>query len=255
MGNGLIAMNGMSTTNGLNTLNGLKGANGLTMANGIPTVNGINTQNGFALMNGWPQKNGLTQLNGSNSSSPSGVGWNSLFVPYQYSETQLGSNNWFDLELLGPEGVGNLENITSIQSNTLDNRHIPEELKKMICNSNKDDDNQGEATFMEYFSTLIQLAWPTNAELWICCNDPAGINAVMPCTTPDYKFNSYEVGFPSPIFAPHFLTEKFERGQQEALTAALIAKFNTVGQHVLMDLHGRFDLGMGMYFVKHLSWY
>jgi hypothetical protein len=45
------------------------------------------------------------------------------------------------------------------------------------------------------------------------------------------------------VLAPHFLTEKFESGQQEALTAAVIAKINTQGQHLVMDLTGRFDLG------------
>lgn len=246
-------MNGLTTANGLTTMNGLMTMNGLPATNGLPASNGLTSLNGLPATNGRPTKNGLTSVNGSNSSSPSQGGWNSLFVPYQYSKTQLASNNWIDPELLGPEGVGNLENFTSIQNNTLDNRHIPEELKMMICTSSMDDNNEDETSFMEYFLTLIRLAWPSNTELWICCNDPAGINAVSSCTEPDYKFNSIEAGFPSPVFAPHFLTEKFERGQQEALTAALIAEFNTVGQHILMDIHGRFDLGMGMYFIKHLS--
>ena len=208
-------------------------------------MNGLTNMNGLTTANGLTSANGIMTNGGSNSSLWE---WNSLFVPSQYSKSQLGSRNWIDPDLLGPDGVGNLASITSIQSNTLDNRHIPKELKMMICTSNRGDDD-GEASFMEYFSTLIQLAWPTNAVLWICCDDPAGVNAVQPCTTPDYQFSSQENGFPSPVFAPHFLTEKFERGQQEALTAVLIAEFNTLGQHLMMDLHGNLDLGIGKHFL------
>jgi len=41
--------------------------------------------------------------------------------------------------------------------------------------------------------------------------------------------------------APHFLTDRFAPGEQEALTAAVIAEFNVLGKHVVMDLHGRFS--------------
>ena len=225
--NVLVSTNGLPTINGLGAINGLGNVNGFGEMNGLQTINGLVSVNGLVQQSGGNEK--ISQ------------GWNALFVPAHFSAVELGSN-WIDSDLLGPLGVGDLENIPSVQNNILDNRHIPEELKMMLCS-----EDEG-VSFREYFSALIQLAWPRNAEFWLCCSDSsAGANSAEACLEPDYKFTSEPEmeGLDPPVFAPHFLTEKFEMGQQEALTAALIAKFNVLGIHLMMDLHGRFDLGLG----------
>jgi hypothetical protein len=192
--------------------------------------------------------NGLASGNDLGAKDFIANGWNALFVPNRFSEMEIGSN-WIDANLLGPEGVGDLVKIPTIQNNILDNRHIHDELKMMLCNQDS------ELKFREYFSALIEMAWPINAELWVCCSDPADANAVATtCLEPDYTFSSKPKveGVEPLVFAPHFLTEKFDAEQQEALTAALIAKFNVLGKHLIMDLRGRFDLGHGKHITAHL---
>jgi hypothetical protein len=153
--------------------------------------------------------------------------WNALFRPSRFSPAELG-RYW----------IG--ENETQ---QIWDNRHIHEELKTMLC---QNDEKDGATPFQTYFAALIELAWPEHAELWVCCSMPAGANATEACPEPDLQFDSQmEDGCAPPVFAPHFLTEQFERGQQEALTAALIAEINVLGKHLEMDFHGRFDLGLG----------
>jgi Collagen triple helix repeat (20 copies) len=241
--NGLTTMNGETTKNGLNTMNGWKGWNGLSGMNGLNAMNGLSGLNGLNGINGLSGINGLTAMNGHDGNSAI-VGWNALLVPARFSQDELGSN-WIDTNLLGSPGVGDLRNVSSVEDGILDNRHIPEDLKEMLCNSAEEED---VLTFRSYFSALIELAWPKTAALKICCSDPAGKNASAACLDPDLIFTSTTPemqDFEAPVFAPHFLTEKFEAEQQEALTAGLIPKFNTVGQHLVMDLHGILDLGLG----------
>jgi hypothetical protein len=80
------------------------------------------------------------------------------------------------------------------------------------------------------------LAWPASAKLNICCEEPAGKDASTPCTVPTYSLpqESGELEI-----APHFFTQLFEQGQQESLTAALIAKINVHGKKLLMDVEVR----------------
>jgi hypothetical protein len=115
----------------------------------------------------------------------------------------------------------------------LDNRHIHDELKTMLCL-----DDNGELTFQEYFSILIAMAWRINAELWVCCSDPAGARAVQAYFDPDHIYTGQPKieGVDSLVLAPHFLTDRFELGQKDAVTAALIAKFNVLGKHLVMEL-------------------
>ena len=186
-----------------------------------------------------------------NDGSAGGGGWNTFLVPSHFSADKLGAN-WIDPDLLGPLGVGNLAKVPGIVENALDNRHISEDLLLELCFS----DNGGNAnegmSFREYFKVLVEIAWPRNAKLNICCSQPAGVNAnaTEVCLQPDFVFTCepeelHGADFQPLALAPHFLTEKFEHGQQEALTAVLIAKYNTVGQHLVMDLLGHFNLGAG----------
>jgi hypothetical protein len=122
-------------------------------------------------------------------------------------------------------------------------------LKEMLCEKNNaNDSNNGATPFQVYFSTLLELAWPPNATLSVCCDRPTGANATAACDAPDVRFDSRtDDAYPLPVWAPHLLTDQFAPGEQEALTAAVIAEFNGLGKHVVMDLHGRFDLGEGTY--------
>lgn len=197
--------------------------------------------NGFRGMQGFRGLQGY-QMGNTNVTD----GWNSLFTPDRFSQKELGGN-WIDPDLLGPLGVGDL-NISGIvwADNTLDNRHIPEALHSMLCGHGISDNET--AAFREYFSVLIELAWPRNAELRVCCSEAAGWSATAECLTPDHTFSSNTPemeGFEPPAFAPHFLTEMFEARQQEALTAMLIPKINVLGKHLELDIHGILDLGPG----------
>jgi hypothetical protein len=111
--------------------------------------------NGIALHGVWLN----SWSNGLSANGFSAKVWNALFIPNLFSEVERGSN-WFDANLLGPKGVGDLDKVPTIQNNILDNRHIHDELKTMLCL-----DDSGELTFQEYFSILIAMAWPINAEL------------------------------------------------------------------------------------------
>jgi len=208
--------------------NGLTGVNGLQGVNGLSSVNGVGAPDGFTAPNG---------IDGSDKA------WNAFLRPDQFSQSSLG-DNWINTELLGSDGVGGDLTELGIEDNILDNRFITEDLKAALCQ--EEENTNGELTFRTYFATLIELGWPRNAKLHVCCAEPAGASAASPCLDPDFVFTSDTPelnGFEELAFAPHFLTEKFEAGQQEALTAALIAKFNTQGKHLVMDLTGRFDLG------------
>jgi hypothetical protein len=198
--------------------------------------------------------NGIV-LNGLNA--PEGAivfaEFNKLFRPNQFSQVALGEN-WIDPKFLGAQGVGNISSVSGIKDNVMDNRFITDELKTTLCQGDSASTDSNGTTFRDYFSALIEVAWPPNAEFWLCCSGPAGKNATAACSSPDHIFSSknnnagesnQEGNFEPLILAPHFLTEKFESGQQEALTAAIIAKFNTQGLHLKMDLTGRFDLGAG----------
>lgn len=180
------------------------------IGNGI-TLNGI-TLNGIKM-------NGIT-LNGLALESTFEV--NRWMVPSALSQGSLGDENWINPDSLDASGVHGV----------LDNRHIPNDLKVALCESTE---------IRNYFETLIELAWPSDAEFHLCCGDIAS-----ECLEPDYIFSS-KTGDDStltpPAFAPHFLTVLFGPGQQETLTAALIAKINTRGERLLMELAGRFDLG------------
>jgi hypothetical protein len=192
--------------------------------------------------------NGLLTSNGKLLSSSGGptvtMGWNAYFHPNQFSLDVL-KENWIDSSLLGQKGVGDLSNVPGIQENIMDNRFITEELKTALCQ--KEEDDQDKSDFRNYFSLLVELAWPENAEFWLCCSEPAGSDATSACASPDYIFSSKRSNnnqeYEPLVLAPHFLTEKFESGQQEALTAALIAKLNTQGRHLVMDLTGHVDWG------------
>ncbi|CAB9530425.1 unknown protein [Seminavis robusta] len=166
----------------------------------------------------------------------------SVLLPESFTSEILGEN-WIDPDLLGRAGVGDLTKVgvknvkcddcgTSSESCVLDNRHIPKVLHLMLCG-----ETQEGKDFRDAFKTLLEMAWPPNAEFWLCCSkDRTKIEA---CLEPDHVFVPPE-GIP---MAPHFLTTKFEAGQQEALTAALISKINVHGTTLKMDLAGRFDLG------------
>ena len=215
-----LSTNGLKTSNGIGSYNGISTLNGLTHVNGLKTINGIIGPDG--------------NVQG---------GWNSYFLPTKFSAADLGTNS-IHPDRLGPSGVGDLSNVPEIEDNVLDNRFISPELKEMLCF--EDATNNGETvTFRDYFSVLVDLAWPPNAEFRLCCSELAGTSATSPCLEPDYVFSSQPqvAGLEPLILAPHFLTQQFESGQQEALTAALIAKFNVLGQTLIMDLTGRFDLG------------
>jgi hypothetical protein len=98
----------------------------------------------------------------------------------------------------------------------------------------------------KFHAVIIVLKRKKNAEFRLFFSESAGSNATSACISPDHIFSSNKgenQEFEPLVLAPHFLTEKFESGQQEALTAAVIAKINTQGQHLVMDLMGRFDLG------------
>lgn len=165
--------------------------------------------------------------------------WNALLRPSRFTSDALGGNA---IHRWGPEGAGNFLNDTRTTS-ILDNRHIHEELQTLLC---AEDDDEEAAMFRDYFSALIDLAWPVHAELWVCCAMSAGANATDACEAPDRQFRNRNDAMPM-VLAPHFLTEQFERGQQEALTAGLIAHaLPHLGKSALeMELRGRLDLGVG----------
>ena len=204
-------------------------------------LNGLMLNNGVMLQNGMQLQNGVSLQKGVAVSTK---GWNEYFCPDQFSEHALG-DNWIDLALLGPSGVGDLSNIPGIDDNILDNHFITEDLKMMLCQEDDATSTDHGTTFREYFSELVELAWPHNAKFRLCCSELAGSNATLACLAPDYIFPQGDNDFEPLVLAPHFLTEKFESGQQEALTAALIAKLNVRGIHLVMDLTGHFDLGLG----------
>jgi hypothetical protein len=196
--------------------------------------------NGFRAIQGFRGLQGF-DLGNTNETD----GWNSLLAPDRFSHKELGGN-WIDPDLLGPLGVGNLSAVPGVVNNTLDNRHIPEALHSVLCGHAFSDNET--AAFRDYFSVLIELAWPKNAELKVCCSEAAGASATSACQTPDYTFSSNTPeteGLEPPAFAPHFLTEQFEKRQQEALTAMLIPKINVLGKHLELDLRGVLDLGPG----------
>ena len=197
---------------------------------------------GLSFPNG---SNGINGIKGVVGNLQGKRGWNSYFLPTQFSDSVLGTNT-IHPDLLGPSGVGDLSRVPGIENNILDNRFISPELKEMLCWEDVADNNGEGITFRDYFSVLVDLAWPPNAEFRLCCSDAAGMSAVSHCLEPDFVFSSklQVKGFDPLVLAPHFLTEKFGEGQQEALTAALIAKFNIVGKTLKMDLTGRFDLGL-----------
>jgi len=88
---------------------------------------------------------------------------------------------------------------------------------------------------------LIGLAWPLNAELWLCCTEEQDPGS--PCLKPDYRFTARSTQSDELALAPHFLTVLFGPEQQQALTAGLIAKLNVHGTELYMELAGRLDLG------------
>jgi hypothetical protein len=234
----LLLTHVVPTFGGLIAANGLMSMNGLISVNGLATVNGLGTINGLPTVNGLPTTNGIPTINGETTSNPI-MKWNALFRPSRFSAAELGSN-WIE----GANG-------TMTNRISWDNRHIHEELKEMLCEKNDANDNKNGATsFQVYFSTLLELAWPPNATLSVCCDRPTGANATAACDAPNVRFDSRtDDTYPLPVWAPHFLTDQFAPGEQEALTAAVIAEFNVLGKHVVMDLHGRFDLGAGTYLV------
>jgi hypothetical protein len=210
------------------SLNGVS-LNGVAL-NGLRAPDGLRSSNGSIIPDG-----NLTDVGGS---------WNSFFLPTQFSDSVLGTNS-IHPDLLGPRGVGgDLSNVPGIENNVLDNRFIFPQLKDMLCLEDVAA-KEGGITFRDYFSVLVDLAWPTNAEFWLCCSELAGTNATSHCLEPDFIFSSKPQleGIDALAIAPHFLTAKFESGQQEALTAALIAKLNVLGKPLMMDLTYRFDLG------------
>ena len=220
-------------------LNGISGSNGISARNGLGTHNGISQYNGLSGVNGIRTVNGIIGTDGNLQE-----GWNSYFLPIQFSDSVLGTNS-INPDMLGPSGVGDLSSVPGIENNVLDNRFISPDLKEMLCFEDEANNSGEGITFRDYFSVLVGLSWPPNAEFRLCCSELAGMSAAFPCLEPDFIFSSkpHVEGLQPPIFAPHFLTEMFEAGQQEALTAALIAKFNVLGKTLLMDLTGRFDLG------------
>ena len=153
----------------------------------------LHTYNGWVLDEGWNED------------------WNSALFPTAFGKDSLGEN-WIDPDRLGAEGVAN---------SVLDNRHVHSGLKNMIC---KDEG------FRDYLGVLVDFAWPKSAQLHICCSEPAGSDTTSECQDPDYVVASTLKG--DVLLAPHFLTEGFQAGQQEALTAGLIAKFNVHGKHM-----------------------
>jgi hypothetical protein len=192
-----------------------------------------------AVLNGILGANGMNFSNGKKVSSSSGgptpaMGWNAYFHPDQFLSDVL-KENWIDSSLLGPAGVGDLSNVPGIRDNIMDNRFITEDLKTALCHG-----DDGGSNFRNYFAFLVELAWPENAgEFWLCCSEPAGINATSAWAVPDHVFSSNkrkDQEYEPLVLAPHFLTEKFETGQQEALTAATIAKLNTQGRHLVSEI-------------------
>jgi hypothetical protein len=156
-------------------------------------------------------------------------------APSQFSSDILGSN-WINPEDLGPAGV----------VGSLDNRHVNAGLKEKLCLES--DDQEGGENFREAFQVLINFAWTPGAELRICCDDPVGKNATSACNDPDLIFAAdpgvLHASEATPGLAPHFLTEGFGVGQQEALSAAFIAKINVYGKKLANEWVGRFDLGL-----------
>lgn len=165
------------------------------------------------------------------------------------------------LTLLGPEGVGDLTTIPGIKNASgqecgpddtcyLDNRHMTVELVEKLCdttpieidgpNVELDLESTLGGYFRHYFAALISLAWPGNAQLWLCCKDPVGADSSVTCEDPSFVLprEHVELGI-----APHFLTGHFGQGQQEALTAAFVSKINTADDFQFVDISGRFDLG------------
>jgi len=160
---------------------------------------------------------------------------NQLLVPVELNEAALG-DNWINPESLGPAGVGDLS--------VLDNRHISTPLKALLC-----DDSDG-ALYRDYLDALIGLAWPSDTVFQLCCAQAAGRDTNAPCQDPDFVFQSTvddDGGGASsvepPTLAPHFLTQGFGLEQQMVLTAAVIAKINTNGRALMMEIAGRLDLG------------
>jgi len=162
---------------------------------------------------------------------------------------------------LNPKGVGDLTMVPNINNVggraclpgdtcVLDNRHVTSDLKESLCDATPVDmppimleqgaDPTVGGVNRYYLDAMLYLAWPENAKLQICCDDPAFPDASEKCGTPSFTLPT-ESG--ELAIAPHFLTPLFEERQQEALTAAFVAKFNTLGKRMHMDLAGRFDLG------------
>jgi len=144
-------------------------------------------------------------------------------------ESVIEVNRWLVPSALSRDTLGDKN---SIDRGILDNRHISNDLKVALCESSET---------RSYFETLIELAWRSDTEFHLCCGDHA-----TACFDPDFVFSSKandDSTLPPPAFAPHFLTKLFGPGQQETLTAALIAKLNTRGESLLMEVAGRFDLG------------
>ena len=238
---GLIMINGLKGVNGWPGMNGIQGPNGLSARNGVLSPNGLTTVNGLNTLQGLPTVNGLSNLNGLTSLYTE---WNALFRPSRFSSAELGSN-WFDASLLfGENATSSSSSNPPAAAVVWDNRHIHEDLKQMLC-LNEEDEDETDGYFRTYFTTLIELAWPEHFHLHVCCDMPSSANATLPCAEPDWQFNSHVDGYEPIVLAPHFLTDQFGPGQQEGLTAALIAEFNVLGKHLEMDLLGHFDLGLG----------
>ena len=86
--------------------------NGVNSNNGLPAYNGLSGRNGLGFTNGITGHDGVQQK-----------GWNSYFLPNQFSDSLLGTN-WINPNLLDPSGVGDLSNVPGIENNILDNRFI-----------------------------------------------------------------------------------------------------------------------------------
>ena len=151
---------------------------------------------------------------------------------------------------LGSLGVGDLSSDTGAlntdggdcgspeETCVLDNRHLNMPLQQILC-------AEEDGGAREYMDALIGLAWPSNAELWLCCSEEylSADPTSSPCLEPDFRFAVGNTQEEELGLAPHFLTVLFVPEQQEVLTAALIAKFNTHGTKLHMELAGILDLG------------
>jgi hypothetical protein len=183
----------------------------------------------------------------------------------------LGPSLPIDASQLGPLGVGDLTDVPGARNAAtrapcqgpaatcvLDNRHLSLPLQQALCGGGSDGGGSGPVAAAaedarNYFDALIGLVWPFNTELWLCCTDEfltsnatttAAATAPPACNEPAHVFAARNTQEEAMGLAPHFLTGiLFGPEQQQVLTAALIAKINTRGIKLRMELAGRFDLG------------